>query len=263
MKEDNVVLLIVSCDAYNDAWLPCSLSLNKYWPDCPYEKILVTESKTAESGLFDKTICVNTNDWGERLNRALDEIPDPFVFFMLEDEWPVSTVDTKIINEIVYYMQENPDIGIVYLEADGPGGMKGEREFNEWSNEIPFGKPYRLSCAPGIFRKDYLKEITGGKCSAWEFERVKSFDPCGESKRVLDLKKNEWKRIAPPGAVTRGKWIPEMRKYSLKIGIKINYDIRGELSAFDIFKSKIKDKIFNINPELIVKIQNWLYKHKK
>lgn len=258
MNNKDMTVVVVSCDNYEDTWEACSLSLRKFWKDCPYDTILVTESRKPKEGLFDDVIYINSTDWAERICGAMKQISSQFVFFMLEDQWPVKEVNQGVVENTLNYMKQNGEVGIVYIEAEGLGGTKQEKEYDDTFNEIVFGSPYRLSCAPAIFRRDFLEKATEVKCSAWEFERKRSFDEVGKNVVVLDLKKTIWKRLDAPGAINRGKWVPRMRDYSKTIGVKIDYEKRKELSRSDILKLKLKGLIFRINPTMIVKIQNEL-----
>ena len=184
------------------------------------------------------------------------KIDSPYIFFVLEDQWPIEKVDQGIIDECLDYMEKNTDVGIIYLETAGTGGVKQSVKFDDTYNEIPFGAPYRFSCAPGIFRRQFLLSILQKECSAWEFERRFSFAEAGREMRVLELSKTAWKRLAQLGAITRGKWVREMRGYAKAVGAEIDYGKRAELTMRDIFALNVKSFIFNINPALIVKIQN-------
>lgn len=255
---DNIVTVVVdSCDNYEDTWIPCSKSLERNWPDCPYPAVLVTETKkNPDNTVFKGTINIDDRDWCLRLNKALLEIETPYVFMFLEDQWPIERVDQESLDELLNYMEENKDIGIIYIEPSGEGGVKECKKLNESFNEIPFGAPYRLSCAVGFFRRDYLIKITEKGGSAWDFERKRSFDSETGTKRVLETRKRLWKRLDAPGAITRGKWVRNMRGYADIIGVRIDYNRRPELSRREVLSGRIKAFVFNINPKLIVRIQN-------
>ena len=254
---NKITVAVCSCDAYEDAWEPFSLSVEKYWPDIPHPVVLITENKKAGQGqVFDETINVSTSNWGEKIREAMLKIDSPYIFFVLEDQWPIEKVDQGIIDECLDYMEKNTDVGIIYLETAGTGGVKQSVKFDDTYNEIPFGAPYRFSCAPGIFRRQFLLSILQKECSAWEFERRFSFAEAGREMRVLELSKTAWIRLAPPGAINRGKWVREMRSWAKDVGAEIDYGKRAELTMRDILALNVKSFIFNINPALIVKIQN-------
>lgn len=54
MKErhPDCTVLVASCDKYADLLHPFSILWKKYWPDCPFETVLVTESQPADDLCF-------------------------------------------------------------------------------------------------------------------------------------------------------------------------------------------------------------------
>ncbi len=264
---ENVALLVLSCDKYEDAWEACFKSIERYWPNCPYDKYLLTETKniqeyyTPHAG---KICSVNVNNpiWSTRLHEGIHMIECEFVIVFLEDQWPIQAVNQEVVDEAVSFMKNNDDIGAVYFETSEIGGVKKAVRLDAKYNEIPFGAPYRLSCAPSVFRKSFLSDVTVIPESAWDFERIRSFDERGRSYRILEINGVDWDRLDELGAITRGKWVRQMKEYAVDMGIFINYEVRPVLSRWDCFSAVIKKHIFAINPDIIIRIQNELYKRK-
>ena len=48
MKNAGCMVLGASCDKYADILVPFSVLWRKFWPDCPFETVLVTETVPAE-----------------------------------------------------------------------------------------------------------------------------------------------------------------------------------------------------------------------
>ena len=44
-KSESCTVLVASCDKYADLLGPFSALWRKFWPDCPFEVVLVTESE--------------------------------------------------------------------------------------------------------------------------------------------------------------------------------------------------------------------------
>lgn len=252
-------MLICSCDKYSDAWDICAKSIEKFWPDCDYDVLLLTETKYPNvDSIIDKTIHVKSTNWASMLHEALEYIDYEYVIFMLEDQWSVKSINQKCIDDAMTYMENNTDVAIVYFETSKENGVRKTETLDERFNSILFGSPYRICCAPGIFRKNFLYELTSMPISPWDFERILSFDERGAGVQVLELKNTNWTRIDETGAIYRGKWVPEIKKYAEEIGIELDYSIRGVQSWKDMAKRKAKDFIFNLNPSLIVRIQKRL-----
>ena len=259
--ENNCVVLVSSCDKYSDAWIICSKIMEENWSSCPYEICLLTETKQApEEAKIDRTIHVNSRIWSTMLHKALEKIDAEYVILLLEDQWTVNKIDQNRIEKAKRMMEENNEIGVIYFEASKNGGLKESFKIDDEYNEIPFGAPYRLSCAPGLFRKEFIYELTGTEISPWDFERIMSFDNRGAGKRILEMRKSGWKRIDETGAIYRGKWVPGVKDYAKNHGITLDLNVRKMQSVPDILKRKSKDLIFNLNPKMIVRLQNALHK---
>ena len=80
-------VLVASCDKYADLLNPFSVLWRKYWADCPFETVLVTEtSPCIEKGVFDRIIaCGKGGDWCDRLIAALDQIKTTYVLMLCDD----------------------------------------------------------------------------------------------------------------------------------------------------------------------------------
>lgn len=66
-------VLVASCDKYADLLRPFSALWEKFWQDCPFETVLVTETAPATRLQFDRVItCGAGLNWSSRLVQALD-----------------------------------------------------------------------------------------------------------------------------------------------------------------------------------------------
>ncbi len=252
-------LLIDTCDKYRDAWNICSETIRINWSDCHYKKIMLTEKADIPDGyIFDEVIHVDATNWSIMLHKALEKIESKYIIFMLEDQWSITPINQDRIDMAIDKMENDNDIAVVYLETAKEGGVKKTIKVDNDYNELVWGSPYRLSCAPGIFRKDFLYKMTEEAISPWDFERIKSFDEIGKNVKVLELQNSGWSRIDETGAIYRGKWVPGVRKYAQSLGIEIDLNSRHEQSLLDVLKRRIKDFIFNLCPSLIIGVQKYI-----
>ena len=95
--------------------------------------------------------------------------------------------------------------------------------------------------------------------SAWDFERVGSFEKSTYSKTVLVTVDRVFARVCETGAVMQGKWLRGVAAFAKENNLKIDFSKRETLSSKDLFLKDCKSFVYNLNPALIVKIQNWLY----
>jgi len=69
-----VSFLISSCDSFSDCWKPYYHGLHKYWPDCPYNVLIVTNFKDSGDPSV-KAIKVGEDKWwSHNTLQALNQI---------------------------------------------------------------------------------------------------------------------------------------------------------------------------------------------
>ena len=254
----DMCILVVSCDKYADCWEPFSLCLQKFWPDCPYPVYLATETKEAPAHtVYQKTLHSTNTAWTGRLREVCQQIRESYIFLTLEDHWIANFIDSKAINNIAQLIDVTSDIGVVYLDYPI---KKGTPWHSKNQNKVILtNTPYRLSAGPSIWRKDFLLIACAEDADAWNFERIKSFAPSTFSFTVLSCVASYYCRIHPAGAIQRGKWQSFVPAFCKKNSLPINLGNRKVMSTLDNVKILVKSFIYNLNPALIVKVQNWLY----
>ena len=234
MMQD-MCILVVSCDKYADCWTPFSDCMRKFWPDCPYPVYLCTESGEPENGaVYSKVFHEQTQIWTARVRKACEKIKESHILVVLEDQWPSLPVSTATMP----LWQQNSHF---YL--------------------LPPETPYRMSVVPAIWDRDFLLTAFHEDLSAWDFERVGSFEKSTYSKTVLVTVDRVFARVCETGAVMQGKWLRGVAAFAKENNLKIDFSKRETLSSKDLFLKDCKSFVYNLNPALIVKIQNWLYHH--
>jgi hypothetical protein len=79
-------VVIGSTDRYEDCWAPFFQLWSRYWPDCPFEIVLVTDTKSfawrntnlrvVHTGL---TNAQGASDWSSGILHALSEVRTPYI----------------------------------------------------------------------------------------------------------------------------------------------------------------------------------------
>lgn len=255
----DMCILVVSCDKYADCWEPFSLCLQKFWPDCPYPVYLATETKEAPAHtVYQKTLHSTNTAWTGRLREFCQQIDEPHVLFALEDQWIAKSISTKSIENVLGLMQKDSSLGTIYLDYTTTNAplWKQDRHFYI----LTPGTPYRLSAGPSIWNRKFLLNVCSDDVDAWNFERIKSFSPETFSYTILCSTEQLYRRVPPLGAIRRGKWEPSVPAFCKENNLCIDLSHREVINRWDVFKVAIKSFIFNLNPPLIVKVQNWLYR---
>src|SRR5580658_8986532 len=100
-------ILISSFDGYADCWGPVCHGFTKYWPDCPYPILLMTNTKDFPHERIKVLKVEGGKDWSMRMRHALEAISTPYVLYFQEDYWLSAPVDTAKIAAYVDLMENH------------------------------------------------------------------------------------------------------------------------------------------------------------
>ena len=103
-KEVLAAMFMLSCDKYSDLWDDFFNLKERFWPDCPYNWYLVTESKCYKRDGVTLIKCGKELDWAGRLRFALNSVDATYIGIFLDDSFLESKVDTSIIEGLVELM---------------------------------------------------------------------------------------------------------------------------------------------------------------
>ncbi len=258
MQSDRMSLLVMSCDRYSDLWNPMSDCLKRFWPDCPYETLLSTESASpAPETVFHRTVHSARSAWSGRLLETLDAIQTPYTMLLLDDLWPCQTISTAAIEQILDLMERDA-IGDVHLRNEG----FHERDYEKDSAYRIYadGTPYRISASAAIWNTAFLQSVLRPEESAWEFERIGSYREEARKLPVLVCKSSPLSVVCDSGAVEQGRWEPLALAFAKEQGIAVDTTKRPIKRWRDRLRKSIKSFVYNANPKLILAIQNRIYR---
>ena len=256
-KHPDITVLVASCDKYSDVWEPFSALWRKYWPDCPYEVALATESPcdTRPELCFNRIIpCTREMNWGKFISTALKEIRTSHVILLCDDYFLCDRVDTGRIASLLESAEKNR---IGYLPMIQAAEYRPVFEPDPRLALYEKGQAYCIALQAGIWNLEFLKFLVGQYFpSIWAFERKGSFK-AAESDFVLAGTRQS--AFPFEDCVHKGRWEPVGVRLCERNGIKLDFDRRGRLSEWQQAKKHLKGAILNLNPTLVVKLQNLLH----
>lgn len=255
-------VLVTSCDKYRDIDGPFIKLWRKFWPDCPFEVVLLTESEYPLEGefggSFDRVISVGKGKtWSECVVEALAHISTDYVILQMNDYFPDKKVDSPLVlslleaakrsDALLLRMIPRPPVdGDVFL-SDEAKGVK--------MRLFPKNKAYAASCQPGIWNADFLKNLARKNKSAWEFERYGSymFDE-SDTRPVL---MTEEQTIPGVDALHKGYWTKEGASLLKRESIAYDFSKRGFPPFLTSISLSFKRLVFAVFPwDFIVRVQN-------
>ncbi len=260
MKEtNNCTVIVCSCDRYADLLAPFSALWRKFWPDCPFERVLVTETAPADALGFDRAVaCGRGGSWCSRLVHALGQVETPYVLMLCDDYYLEKPVDT---GRVLGRLGQAVEFG-----ADNLRLIPNPRPTR--ANAAPFGrgtdllryrpaKAYSIATQTGFWRTEFLRELARGKASIWEFERYGSFDPLAAKGPLLVTPTKELPFV---DAVHKGHWEAQGLRVCRENGI----DLSGARRTLPPLRVRLveglKGLVFRLVPnDWIVRAQNALH----
>lgn len=238
MSKNNVTILVNSCDKYEDAWIPFFKLLKIQWPDCPYDIVLSTETKTFNCDCFDVRT-VNSSpelSWSSRLKNVLNQIETEYVLFFLEDFFLLEKVQTDCFYAALKLMEENTNLSLVQFPSIEPNYVPCENADNsDFFQNVSFFKPYRAKVMVSLWRRADFECLIFENENPWICERETSIRSMACNKKIV--KQNYelsvpafYYHINPENGygITGGKWLKNNKPFFESKGIvDVNYDNLG------------------------------------
>ena len=260
MKSDKLSIIVYSCLRNSDMWIIFSSLFKKYWGDCDYRLILVTDRYKQADGCeyaFDDVICVDS-DWSTMIKTALSHAATPYVMLFMDDYLLSDYVRNVDIERVLSTAIKEHSANIRLSDS-----FMIKPKFYEDNPDCavyPAGSAYSFSTQAGIWDSSFLmKEIKDG-WSAWDFERIGSMECIQNEQPLLLYKKYSFPYVE---GVRNGKWLPEGIKLCTENNIKLDYSKRKKSSFGDMLIVKLKAVIIGMAPNLVLNIQNWIQNVRK
>ncbi len=235
-KQESLVIVICTCDAYQDALGPLFTLLTRYWPQCKnYKIVLNTESLDYQ---FDGLEITSFNlyggktegiTWSKRLRDTLEQISSKYVFIYLDDFYLCREVDNDMFNKCVDFLDMHENAANINVHYS-PSHKRPLKDFPLLARRSRLSR-YLLNLQASIWRRDCLMDCLREHESAWDLERFGSI-------RAMFSRRDFYTVLTPifyyrPDlhGLSRGKWNPHTPELFNKEGIVIDFSRRGVLQV--------------------------------
>lgn len=253
-----VAILIYSCQRNSDMWpIFCKL-FDKYWSECPYEKILLTDKypQDVKEVSFNQVV-ENDGNWHDMVLAGINRAKTKYVMLFMDDYLLCDYVDGKRIESFVEDAEKYNVANIRFAESP-------TIPFNVFDLNVNYhlympGTAYSFSTQVGIWNAECLKNYINPTWSAWDFERVGSMEIKDWKHPLLG---SAMYRFPYEEGVRRGKWMDVGVRLCERNGIRIDFAKRPQMTNFQLAWIYFKGGILAMNPSFIVKIQNALQRKK-
>lgn len=256
-----LAIIVYSCERNSDMWTVFSTLFRKYWAECPFEVILVTDSYRGKdkSGVYEdeeretvfSKIVVCDGDWSYMIKTAINVAGTPFVSLWMDDYLLCDYVQEHVLKKYIEIMRRYhaANIRLVGSESWLELYVIKRKNIGIWKP----GTAYSMSTQIGIWDVEFLKRNIKDGWSAWDFERKGSVEIIDKEHPLLV----SLDYIFPyEEGVRRGKWMDNGVRLCKRNNIDLDFGRRKQMSNFDMAWIYFKGGILEINPTLVVKIQN-------
>lgn len=231
-----VAILICSCDYYSDCWLPIIHSFNKYWPDCEYDKLIVSNHKDADIPGVQIIKVGDHKGWAADTLKAVAMTEYDYYIYFQEDYFLARVVENDCIKQHIQHCIEN---NVEYLKIQ-PSRPLNDRYRIGGSDycENPLQKKYDINTTVAIWRRSLFDKVCVPGHTGWDFE-YKIIDYIKENNIKIHSEALHSSVINEKGitliranAIQRGKWTPAGKKYLIENGFDELLRTRKSQNAF-------------------------------
>jgi len=239
-------IVIMSCDSYQDVWPYFSKCWHKFWPTCPVETYLISETVPFDDDKIQNIMIGRKVCWSDMLIEVLNQLPHEHIIYMQEDYLLKSRVDNlDLMNKLNLYEQKNA----AYLRLFPWPNPDKLLEDNDEIGILEKGAAYRTSLQCAVWNVKALKEILVPGESGWDFESnsvarsssiKRPFLSVYHQIEFANLNKNKHVIDYFASGILHGKWMRECLSCFKAKGIVIKPGKRGILSRWDYFYYQYK-----------------------
>lgn len=236
MNHPNYAILVLSCDKYSDLWKPFFSQFHKFWPRCPFNVYLGSNTKKFHHTGVRTILSGPGIDWSSDLLAILDLIKEEYLYIWMEDFFPVGIVDTNLFQRTFQFM-EKANVNHVHMQPYiRPDGICDDKLFGFYGKGIP----YRVN-APGFWKKSHLRELLIPGENPWKFEIMGSYRASYyDGYYCINKQVFQFIRIVEKGAIRR-----EAYNYCMKSGVSLDIHRRHINTLPEEVKSRVEKYMFD------------------
>lgn len=251
---ENLSVLIVGFDGYEDVWNHDIELMNKYWNDRP--KTYLVNSELNPNYQDVEIINAGPNsEWSRKVQVALEKIDTPYVLLLLEDFFITDYVDNSLLEDVMKTVQKDKIlfyqvlVQLINQKWEKGAPFKGNRDIKI----VPRDKKYGINLQAAIWDKEYLKKVVGdGNYNAWVFE-VNQLETNNYNEDRIEYLIDTRNILNITHAVVQSKYLRGAVRKLKRIGVEIPEEERSYLSVKDNFKYQFKLFMYSITPKCMVK----------
>ena len=254
--KDRLSIIVYSCLKNADMWSIFLQLFHKYWSNCPYSLILVTdkipEDYSQWEDHFDQVVQKDAT-WSEMLIKAIDQVNTQYVMLCMDDYLLCDQVVTADIESLLNKADQYHAASLLLTPNDFNVPIPYEQD--KTLGLYQYKSAYSISTQVGIWNTQFLRRNIKKGWSAWDFERKGSLEICDNCFQLMVALDYAFPYIE---GVRKGKWMEAGRKLCERNRIRLDYQKRPVMTNMEMAIAYFKGAVLDINPTIILQIQNLL-----
>lgn len=258
MKSNKLTILVYSCVRNCDMWSVFITLFKKYWSDCDYNLILLTDKDVPElSEKFDSVVELD-GTWYAMIMEGIRRADTKYVSLWMDDYLLCDRVNNR---DIEHYIQLADKYHAANIRLSGME-LSEVRIFKDDESlvRVEPGTAYSFSTQVGIWNSEFLTKNIDPTWSAWDFERKGSIEVIDNDFPLLGSREYVFPYVE---GVRRGKWMREGVNLCRRNGMALDFAKRPEMSDFEMAYIYFKGGVLGMNPTVIQRLQNLLSRIKR
>ncbi|MBW2045386.1 MAG: hypothetical protein JRI96_10950 [Deltaproteobacteria bacterium] len=166
---EGLSILVLSCDNYSDLWDTFFDCFERFWPDCPYNIYLGSNTVSYNRKHIEVLYSGPDKDWSSTAKSIIAQVPTKYLWVFLEDIFITSRIHNSQISNIVNFMGKTKAKHVHEKPLPKP-----DRYTKTGFGVYQKGAPYRVNVR-GFWEKSFLLyQLIEGE-SPWNFEIMGSY----------------------------------------------------------------------------------------
>ena len=246
MCNDQLSIIVMSCDKYSGIWDDFFNLKDHFWLDCPFKTFLATDSKEFYREGVETIHFGNIKEWSKCVRETVKKLDTPYVCLWLEDALICEPINTDVwLSDLQYIINNRVDYFCVEIKR-----RIHPEEMTEVAPHIRVIDPhqrYGVDTAVAIWERNYFLEKLQKDCNAWQFE----VDRCAEAATLDGIKgltlydDRHPANVSPIEVLRRGELRPQAIRFFDSIGYHLNTEGLPTMSRWNVFKETLRQKAAN------------------
>lgn len=196
----DISVVVSSCDKYSWVWGPFFSSIRKYWSNCSYKLFLSSNTISLNDQGVETLLSGPDEGWSDTLIENISKVSSEYVVFLQDDFILEKMVNTALLNGQIEAFRKHKGLYLKlydkYIPYNGSGDAGIYRE--------PPHKEYRISLQASLWDREFLLSILIKGETPWQFEQ-NAYSRCSDhDDRIFTVNSSAF-RYFYGGVIRRGR----------------------------------------------------------